>query len=237
MSDLQSLARPDSKTIQSLFNAIPAQYDFLNSFLSMGLDRYWRAVCAAKGLDGTERSILDLGVGTGKSLQAFLGRHHFKRAVGCDFSDQMLMRARARLPRSAELVACDFHDLPFPDRTFDIVTGSFMLRSVQQMDRFLAEVRRVLAPSGKTVFCELTRPTSYFVRAFLFEPYLRFYVPQAGKLFSKHDHAYRFLTESILAFPSPEELKKMFQSAGFSDLSVIPLTMGIATLLIGRVNA
>lgn len=183
-----------------------------------------------------ERSLLDLGTGTGKSLEAFLARHRFERAVGCDFSGEMLKRAEERLKGAAELIACDFHKLPFPDQAFDVVTGSFMLRSVQQMDRFLAEVRRVLAPSGKAVFLELTRPTNRFVRKFLFEPYLKFYVPRIGTLFSKHEHAYRFLTESILAFPSPDELSAAFQGAGFSHLSIVPLTMGIATILTAKVG-
>jgi len=218
-----------------LFNAIDAQYDFLNSFLSLGLDRFWRWRTAERSLEGGERSILDLGVGTGKSLRAFLNAHRFERAVGCDFAGQMLERARRRLGLAADLVACDFHSLPFLPRTFDLVTGSFILRSVQEMDRFLSEVKRVLHFGGKVVFLELTRPANRFVRRLCYEPYLKFYVPWMGRFFSRHQRAYRFLTESILTFPDSHELKERFEAAGFTGVSRVPLTFGVVTILSGRV--
>ena len=184
-------------------------------------------------LSGLEHSILDLGVGTGKSLEAFLSAHQFERAVGCDFSENMLEAAGKRLGPKAELTVCDFHDLSFPEQSFDIVTGSFILRSVQNMDHFLSEAKRVLAPGGKAVFLELTRPANPITWA-LFKPYLKFYIPFVGKIFSRHDEAYQFLSESIRAFMTPEELKEKFLAAGFKTVSVKPLTFGAATIIEGK---
>ena len=236
-TEAQDLAHPDRKTIQFLFNSISPKYDFLNSFLSFGLHHYWRRRTVKSAVTGLERSILDVGVGTGKSLAAFLNKHPFEQAVGCDFSERMLEKAKERLGESASLVAADFHELPFPDHTFDLVTGSFILRSVQEMPRFISEVKRVLSPEGQAVFLELTRPENRFVWRFFYQPYIKFCVPSVGQLFSRHEHAYQFLSQSIQAFVEPEELKKEFLLAGFSEISIKPLSFGAVTILQAKKGA
>ncbi len=228
------LVRPDRETIRDFFNSIPEQYDFLNSFLSLGLDRVWRRQAVKRSIEGTEQSIIDLGVGTGKSLAAFLDAHRFEHAVGCDFSEEMLKEAERKLKGKAAFLACDFHALPFPVKTFDMATGSFILRSVQHMDQFLCEVKRVLKPGGKAVFLELTRPKNAAVRRLLFEPYVKWFVPFMGRLFSEHDRAYQFLSQSVLAFPEPETLAEELKAAGFAEISLTPLSFGVVTLIIGR---
>ena len=227
------LAHPDQKTIQSFFNRIAGPYDFLNSFLSVGLDRYWRNRLVYESLARSERSILDLGVGTGKSLNAFLKRQQFDCAVGCDFSEQMLRTARDRVGKLSYLVACDFHEFPFGSETFDLIVGSFILRSVQNLSKFFSEVRRLLRPGGKAAFLELTRPTNLLFRRLVYEPYLKFYVPWAGKLFSKHPDAYQFLSQSVQSFLEPTDLKKEFEWSGFVRVSLKSLSFGIATVIQG----
>ncbi len=244
-----NLAHPDRNTIKSLFNAIPSRYDFLNSFFSLGLDGYWRRRLVSTALKnnspllssplerGEEKgggSILDLGVGTGKSLAQFLKTRSFQRSVGCDFSENMLLKSKERIGDQAELLACDFHDLPFPNNTFNLVTGSFVLRSVQAMKIFLSEVKRVLKPSGKAVFLELTRPKNKLVWNLAYQPYLNFYIPAVGKIFSRHDHAYQFLSQSIQSFVDPADLKKDFDAAGFQEVSYTSLSLGSATIIQGR---
>jgi len=176
---------------------------------------------------------LDLGVGTGKSLSAFLRGHQFERAVGCDFSENMLQKAKTKFGQSVDLIVADFHELPFQNGIFDLVTGSFILRSVQDMPRFISEVKRVLTPGGRAVFLELTRPENRFVWQFFYQPYLKVCVPSIGQLFSKHDHAYQFLSQSIQAFIEPQELKKEFESTGFSEVSIRPLSFGTVTIIQG----
>ena len=234
VSERLKLAHPDSNQIQSFFNVITAKYDFLNSFFSLGLDHYWRRQLVRLSLIGSERTILDLGAGTGKSLEAFLNAHPFERAVGCDFSENMLEKAKARLGERAELIACDFHALPFAHQSFDIVTGSFILRSVQNMTRFLSEVKHVVKPEGKAVFLELTRPQNQLAWNLFYRPYVQFYIPLIGKLFSKHDEAYQFLSDSVRAFRTPEELREEFFKVGFKKVSINPLTFGAATIIEGK---
>lgn len=238
-----SLARPDRQTIRSLFNAIPARYDFLNSFFSLGLDEHWRRKLVSSALKGKRWEekgggrILDLGVGTGKSLAEFLKTGRFGFSVGCDFSENMLLKSKEKFGELTHLLACDFHDLPFQSDSFDLVTGSFILRSVQTMSVFLSEVKRVLRPNGLAIFLELTRPQNKWVWNLAYKPYLNFYIPAVGKLFSKHDHAYQFLSQSIQSFVQPADLKGDFESVGFSDVSYEGLSFGSATIIQGRQKA
>lgn len=223
-----------SSTIRNFFDSIPAQYDFLNTFFSFGLDRYWRRRLVGRAEDAA--SVLDVGVGTGKSLAAFLRRQKFDLAVGCDFSDKMLQYAARNLNRNGRivnLVSCDFHELPFPSNSFDLVTGSFMLRSVQHMKTFLSETYRVLKPGGQALFLELTRPTSTWMKRF-YRLYLNWYIPTIGKFCSGRKDAYQFLAESIQHFVEPADLKLDFETAGFRDVSWCSLTFGSATIFEGR---
>ena len=232
-----NLAHPDRQTIKSFFNAIPSRYDFLNSFFSLGLDRYWRRrlVTSALGkMHSRDISILDVGVGTGKSLAEFLKNGPFKCSIGCDFSENMLHKSKERFGDLVHLLAGDFHELPFASGSFDLVTGSFVLRSVQSMRDFLTEIKRVTRPGGKTVFLELTRPQNKLIWNFAYRPYLNFYIPIVGKVFSKHDQAYQFLSQSIQSFVDPVDLKKDFESAGFSEVSYEPLSFGSSTIIQGR---
>lgn len=227
------LAHPDEKTIQSLFNQIAGPYDFLNSLLSFGLDHCWRLELVRRSLQGNEKSILDLGVGTGKSLAAFCDRKRFSSAVGIDFSEAMLALARKRLGKGAFLSAGDFHCLPFGPETFDLISGSFMLRSVQDLRAFFVEVKRVLKPSGRIAFLELTRPRDPLLRE-LHRFYLNLGVPILGRLFSRHPNAYRFLSRSVQSFLEPSDLKKELEALGFSRILIQPLNFGIVTLIQGE---
>ena len=146
----------------------------------------------------------------------------------------MLEKARKRLDHLVPLVACDFHDLPFSEHAFNLVTGSFILRSVQNMIQFLSEVKRVLEPNGRAIFLELTRPENRFIWRFLYQPYLKFYVPFMGWFFSRHDHAYEFLSQSVQAFSEPKDLKREFETAGFSEVTVTSISFGAAAIVQGK---
>lgn len=225
--------QPDSKSIQSIFDSIPKRYDFLNTIFSLSLDRNWRKKAAKSVIEGNEKSVLDIGVGTGKSISAFLKAKHFDLSVGCDFSKGMLDVAKGNV-NGTKLTCADMHALPFADESFDIVTSSFVLRSVQNMAAFLSEVRRVLKPNGKFVFLDLTRPTNPFVWNFLYKPYLNFYIPMIGKTVSRHKKAYEFLSQSIQHFIDPNVLKNQLERAEFKSVAYQPLTFGISTLFKGR---
>lgn len=226
------LASPDKGHIREFFDSVASRYDLLNSILSFNLDECWRNRSRDLILEGTEKRILDLGVGTGKYLKGFLNAQSWQCAVGLDFSEKMLARAKADLPASARFVSADFHYLPFAGESFDLVVSSFTLRSVKDMNLFLKEVYRILALGGKAAFLCLTRPRNILMKS-VYYPYLKFYLPCMGQLISGHDKAYRFLSESIQSFQNPEVTAGMMREAGFASLKTVSLTLGAATLLLG----
>ena len=227
------LASPDKKTIQQFFDDIAVRYDFINSFLSLRLDEAWRRRARDWVWEGTEQSVLDLGIGTGKFLSLFLEGTALKKAVGLDFSEKMLLEARKKISFPVSLVSADFHFLPFRSGAFDLILSSFTLRSVKDMPVFLKEVYRLLSAGGKAAFLCLTRPRNRFWKI-LYEPYLRFYLPFVGKIVSGNGEAYQFLSLSIQTFQPPDETGQMMCESGFSSVDVHSFTGGAATLLVGR---
>lgn len=233
MIPLAPFASPDKQTIQNLFDGIAKQYDQINHVLSFRLDEVWRKRAVRLILEGREEAILDIGVGTGKFLAEFLKRKPWKRAVGIDFAYEMLGRASDRIAEKADLIQADLHDLPFEEGAFDTAVAAFTLRSVKDRTQFFTELRRVLQPGGKAAFLCLTRPVSWVGRM-LYAPYLRFYLPFVGGLLSKSPCAYRFLSDSIQAFPSPPQIAKELESLGFRGTSFTPFTFGLSTLIVSR---
>lgn len=222
---------PESRQIRGYFDTIAFRYDFLNHFLSFRLDEIWRRKAMKQVLEPHQEAVLDLGIGTGKFLELFSKQRTWKRLAGLDFSTGMLKEARRVLPR-AELVSADFLALPFSQRTFDVVISAFTLRSVKNMPLFLSEIFRVLRPKGRTALLCLTRPTNPFWKI-LYYPYLKFYLPLIGGLFSGNKEAYEFLSSSIMTFQDPEKTAAMMKEAGFSQVKLTYFSMGMATLLTG----
>lgn len=227
-----SLASPDKTAIRTFFDQIAFRYDFLNSLLSFRLDNYWRAKSKKLVLEGLEQSVLDLGVGTGRFLGTFIAGKTFRRAVGLDFSSKMLEKSREELPGNVRFVSGDFHSLPFPDGIFDLVISSFTLRSVKNLSVFFDEIYRVLTPHGKTALLCLTRPNGLF--RFIYYPYLRYYLPLVGKLFSGQEDAYQFLSQSIQTFQDPGSTVSLLRQRGFQSIRVYRLTFGAATLIVAK---
>lgn len=229
----QNLASPDREFIREAFDSIAPKYDFLNTVLSFKLDEAWRRRARDLVLESTQQTILDLGVGSGKFLECFLQKRPWKKAVGLDFSVNMLTVARENLPPDVSLVQGDFHDLPFASVEFDLVVSAFTLRSVKDMPRFLSQIFRILTPGGKAAFLCLTRPTAWWAKL-LFYPYLRLYLPLVGWIVSGKLKAYQFLSESIATFQEPQKTALDMRNVGFTDLEIHAFTFGSATLIIGR---
>ena len=228
-----SLASPDKKTIRQLFDSVATRYDLINTFLSFRLDDLWRKRAKDLILEGTEDSILDLGVGTGKFLQYFLNAKSWKQVTGLDFSQAMLKEAEREQPDFVCWVNADFHDLPFQDETFDLIISSYTLRSVQDLPRFLSEVSRILTERGKAAFLCLTRPQNAFWKI-IYYPYLKWYLPLIGRMISGDEIAYQFLSQSIQTFQNPTKTIEMMCRTGFRSIESRSFTFGAATLIIGR---
>ncbi|MBI4115439.1 MAG: ubiquinone/menaquinone biosynthesis methyltransferase [Candidatus Omnitrophica bacterium] len=232
---MESLTSPEKGAIRKFFEGIAPRYDLINSLLSFRLDEAWRRRAADLILDGVQDKsrILDLGVGTGKFLEEFLGRKNWDLAVGVDFAWEMLERADEVVGEAPRFIQADIHDLPFGNRSFDLVISSFTLRSVKNIPHFLSEVSRVLKEKGRAGLLCLTRPSSPLMRTLYF-PYLKVYLPLLGGFVSHDPKAYQFLSESIQTFPSPQEIAKELKIAGFSQVSIFPFSFGISTLTLAQ---
>lgn len=230
-----SFTTPQPARIKEIFTRITPRYDFLNSLLSLRLDRSWRRWAVELVLEGSEKTVLDIGTGTGKFLKTFLEKGNFDGACGVDLCQSMLERARKDLADSRiRWIQADVSKgIPAADASFDLVSAAFTLRSIPNMASFFAEIHRILRPSGKVAFLELTRPVHAWLRI-LYYPYLRFYLPLMGTLISGSFQAYSFLSNSILHFEEPATVARLLRETGFSQPTIHSYTGGIATLIVAR---
>lgn len=228
-----TLASPEKNQIQSFFDAIAGRYDFLNSLLSFRLDESWRKRSASLLLRGNEKTILDLGTGTGKFLKAFFKKHSFEKALGVDFSESMLEKARKDLGEKAEFINADFHNLPFSEESFDLIVSAFALRSVKDIPQFMRSSFRILKPRGRIGILCLTRPENRILR-WAHAIYLNIYLPLMGRLISGQKEAYLFLSQSIQSFQDPSDTLHMMENAGFKNVYAVSLSGRIATLFAGE---
>lgn len=223
--------------IQAMFTAIAGKYDLLNSVLSFGQDAAWRRFTAARCGRQADSLILDVATGTAELAQ-HLARHNDRgKVVGVDFCADMLDRARTKLSVSGndkriELVLGDALRLPFPDDSFDCVTIGFALRNVSSIEAAFGEMARVVKPGGSVISLELTRPRSRLVRA-VYYLYLFRIAPYIGGLISRRKEAYTYLPDSILEFPSPEQVVRIMEEAGLEKVETYRLTFGAATVHVG----
>ncbi len=233
------MARWEDKAIyvRRMFAAIAGRYDLLNSFLSFRRDGAWRRFAADRSGLGPGGLALDVATGTAELARCIARDRVGCKVIGLDFSLEMLARARDKLADSPggggiELVMGDALRLPFPDDTFDGVTSGFALRNVTSLSGAFGEMARVVKPGGRVVSLELTRPPSRLIRS-VYYLYLQRIAPYIGGLISGRREAYAYLPQSILEFPSPEEIAGIMQEAGLQDVEVHRLALGAATVHVG----
>ncbi|MDL9981565.1 demethylmenaquinone methyltransferase [Microbacterium candidum] len=219
----------DPKRVSGMFDEVAAAYDRTNDILSLGQDRLWRiAVRNAIDPRSGER-ILDLAAGTGASSVS-LARSGAEVVAG-DFSPGMIAEGRRRhgdIP-NLSFVEADATALPFDDDEFDVVTISFGLRNVVDVDKALQEMRRVAKPGGRLLICEFSHPRS---RAFgaLYAFYNNRILPVVAKFVSSNAEAYDYLNESIRDWPAQRALMARIRNAGWTDVAYRDLTFGIVAL-------
>lgn len=237
--------REAARHVREMFSRIAARYDFLNHVLSLEMDRIWRRRAAQRFrhiLSQENASVLDLCCGTGDLLIA-LARGGRAKVFGSDFAHPMLVRAAEKWERLRRepgghqrpcfLAEADALALPFRDGTFDLVTAAFGFRNLANYESGLLEIRRVLRPGGEAGIVEFAEPRGA-VFGLLFQFYFRSILPRLGRMISGDGSAYSYLPNSVARFPSPEELAKLMQQAGFSDVKFERWTGGTVTLHRGR---
>jgi demethylmenaquinone methyltransferase / 2-methoxy-6-polyprenyl-1,4-benzoquinol methylase len=216
---------PDA--VRDMFDRIAPVYDFMNRAMSLGLDTRWRRMTAQAVVRNGDR-VLDLCCGTGDL--AIADREAGGEVVGLDFSERMLARAR-RKADAIEWVRGDATALPFGDSSFDAVTVGFGIRNLDDMERGLRELARVLRPGGRLGCLEITRPRG------VLQPFFRAWfdglVPLVGKVLPGGS-AYTYLPASVRRFPGPDDLAAVLERAGFSDIRWRLLGGGIVALHTAR---
>jgi demethylmenaquinone methyltransferase/2-methoxy-6-polyprenyl-1,4-benzoquinol methylase len=219
--------------VASMFNNISAKYDFLNHFLSLGIDKLWRkrAVRELKSLK--PKRILDIATGTGDfALEAL--KINPQNVIGVDISEGMLKvgMETKQVDHIISLRLGDSENLPFDANTFDAITVGFGVRNFENLKKGLAEMIRVLKPGGKVVVLEFSKPKVFPIKQ-LFGFYSRVFIPFFGKMFSKDRRAYSYLPESVEVFPEGQNFMDILTEVGYFEVSSIRLSGGIATIYLG----
>jgi demethylmenaquinone methyltransferase/2-methoxy-6-polyprenyl-1,4-benzoquinol methylase len=224
-----------------MFNAIAGKYDFLNHFLSMNTDVRWRRkvvrkvklLNAGSKIPLNEIQILDVATGTGDMAIA-LSKLKPLSITGVDIAEEMLQVARKKVDYKG-LSSIGFHlgdseELLFPDQKFDFVTVAFGVRNYENLEKGIAEMRRVLKPGGYLLILEFSQPSG--IMGFFYNFYSKRILPSLAKLFAADPRAYQYLPESIYAFPHGEKMRDILLRAGFVTSEYKKLSGGIASLYV-----
>ncbi|MCF7810796.1 bifunctional demethylmenaquinone methyltransferase/2-methoxy-6-polyprenyl-1,4-benzoquinol methylase UbiE [bacterium] len=236
------ITKPDTsqfnRKIRDMFDLITPRYDLLNRVLSARQDVYWRRRTVKLLPDKCER-VLDSATGSGDLAIEIARKYPDAQVIGLDFVYRMLeLAGKKTLEANAEnqihYISGDANCLPFEDHTFDAVTIAFGLRNIQDRLAAVNEMKRVVRPGGKVLVLEMTFPQNIGMRWF-FRFYLNFVIPTLGRLISKGG-AYRYLSDSIQGFLSPDEMKALFSEAGLINIKAHRLTGGICYIHEGTVG-
>jgi len=224
--------------VAGMFDSIAYRYDFLNRFLSAGIDITWRknALKELKKLD--PKKILDVATGTADVAIMATNSLNPEKIIGIDISDGMLDFGRKKikklnLGKVIELVNGDSETINFADNSFDAVTVAFGVRNFQNLEKGLGEIKRVLRPGGKLVVLEFSKPKSIGIKQ-LYNVYMKVVAPGMGKLFSKNRNAYKYLDESIKKFPEGKNFTIILDNLGYRNTYCKPQSLGICSIYCGE---
>ncbi|HLT41355.1 MAG TPA: bifunctional demethylmenaquinone methyltransferase/2-methoxy-6-polyprenyl-1,4-benzoquinol methylase UbiE, partial [Sphingobacteriaceae bacterium] len=195
--------------VANMFDNISGTYDFLNHFLSLGIDVIWRKKAIRSLSSIKPKLILDVATGTGDFAFEALKILKPDRIIGVDISQGMLNVAKEKIDNRGladkfEVQLGDSEGLVFADHTFDAVTVAFGVRNFENLQKGLDDIYRVLRPGGKAVILEFSNPKKFPIKQF-YNFYFNSITPFFGKLFSKDNSAYKYLPESVAQFPDGED--------------------------------
>lgn len=230
----------DSKSkkeeVAEMFNNISGKYDFLNHFLSLGIDKIWRKKAVKMLREIKPKRVLDIATGTGDFAIESL-KLNPTEIVGIDISSGMLEKGREKMVKRKvdhiiSMQLGDSEDLPFEDNYFDGLTVGFGVRNFENLEKGLAEMLRVIRPGGKAIILEFSKPKKFPIKQG-FNFYSNTIIPILGKTISKDAKAYTYLPESVAAFPEGKDFEAILEKLGYKNISSTLVSGGIATIYQG----
>ena len=220
--------------VGKMFDNIAHRYDLLNRVLSGGVDQYWRKKATALLTEKKGGYMLDMATGTADLAIMMARKLQPEKVVGLDISNKMLDVGRIKIKEKGlddviELQWGDSENIPYEDATFDAITVAFGVRNFQDLEKGISELSRVLKPSGKLVVLEFSRPRLFGFRH-IYDFYFKYVLPVIGKWTSKDPKAYKYLYESVQAFPDYERFTTILGKHGLSNAQFHPQTLGICCI-------
>jgi len=241
MNEIKTYKRipPEKKNIRAMFNNIAGRYDFLNHFLSLGIDSYWRWRVLKLLKTYHPKEILDIATGTG-DLAIQMAKIKPDSITGIDIAEEMLVIANKKITKKKlnniiKVLIADSENLPFENMIFDSVTVAFGVRNFENLEKGISEMCRVLKPGGKAIILEFSMPSKFPVKQ-LYGFYFNYILPLLGRIVSKNKFAYSYLPDSVSVFPQGKEFTKIMHQSGFDTIKQIKLTFGIASIYIGEIS-
>lgn len=230
--------QPKKEQVAQMFDSIAPDYDKLNKALSIGIDGYWRREAIKTLRKYRPQHILDIATGTGDFALLAHRILHPKRIVGIDISEGMMQVGREKVRQKGwqKIITFDKQDssaLAFPDNCFDAATAAFGVRNFENIDQSFREVLRVLKPGGVFLFIELSTPQQTPMKQ-LYTVYTRYAMPAIAGALATEQRAYRYLPESIAAFPQGREMMEILKKNGFENIRLRRFTLGIATMYLAE---
>lgn len=229
-------ATSKKEEVAEMFNKISKRYDFLNHFLSLGIDKIWRKKAVKMLRDLQPKRILDLATGTGDFAIESL-KLNPTEIVGMDISEGMLEVGRMKMKKRGfdpiiSMQLGDSENLPFEDNYFDALTVGFGVRNYENLEKGLAEMLRVVRPGGKLIILEFSKPKKFPIKQY-YAFHSKYIIPFFGKRISKDEKAYEYLPESVAAFPEGEDFKTILKQVGYQSVGSKLVAGGIATIYFG----
>jgi len=222
------------KQVEAMFDKIAFRYDFLNRFLSAGIDVGWRKKAIKLLLPMHPEKILDVATGTGDFALTSYEILKPEKITGIDISEGMLELGRKKIIKAGlanriELLNGDSEAILFEDNSFDAVTVAFGVRNFENLEQGLSEIKRVLKPGGRLIILECTKPSLPVVKQF-YNFYMKFITPKIGKIIAKNNDAYQYLNDSVLQFPEKKSFIQILNRSDYRNTFYKTLTLGICTI-------
>ena len=224
-------SKNESKKIQikNMFNDISSRYDQINKMMTLNMDKNWRNIVYKLSMQNGPSKIIDIATGTGDIALCFANDN--VQVVGVDNASMMLDLANKKSMGLSNIrfQLEDAENMSFDDNTFDVATIGFGVRNFENLDQGLSEIKRVLRPGKKLIILETAVP-SFFIFRFGYFLYTKLIVPVLGRMIAKNQQAYQYLSTSAEHFPHGEEFKMILEEAGFENIQIKYLSLGIVNI-------